>query len=239
MNKYALSSFALLFAATCAYAEGIDETHRNAWSENGGWIAFRFTGSTVAVTGTGMTGYAWSENYGWINLSPEQSGVANDGNGHLSGYAWGEQTGWINFGGVTIDSEGYFHGYATNDVLGRISFNCTNGNSCGTSNFKLQTEWLAPASSAGSSSSAATSAAERGGGGGGGRRGSPGRGGAVAAPMRTGRQAVPAAARKPAESPLMPARTCERVMKWFRGNAKMLGRVNARLEKRFGFTCAE
>lgn len=32
-------------------------------------------------------------------------------------------------------------------------------------------------------------------------------------------------------------RTCERAMKWFKGDAKMLGRVNARLEKRFGFTC--
>lgn len=34
-------------------------------------------------------------------------------------------------------------------------------------------------------------------------------------------------------------RTCGRVMRWFQGNGKMLGRVNARLEGRFGFTCRE
>lgn len=34
-------------------------------------------------------------------------------------------------------------------------------------------------------------------------------------------------------------RACERVMKWFRTDAKMLGRVNERLLKRFGFTCSK
>ena len=34
-------------------------------------------------------------------------------------------------------------------------------------------------------------------------------------------------------------RTCKRVFKWFRGNGKMLGRVNRRLAGRFGFTCEE
>lgn len=38
-------------------------------------------------------------------------------------------------------------------------------------------------------------------------------------------------------SPQFRARTCERVMRWFRNDAKMLGRVNARLQKRFGFVC--
>lgn len=33
------------------------------------------------------------------------------------------------------------------------------------------------------------------------------------------------------------ARTCTRVMKWFADNAKILDRVNDRLQKRFGFTC--
>lgn len=33
------------------------------------------------------------------------------------------------------------------------------------------------------------------------------------------------------------ARTCERVLKWFRGNRKMLDRVNVRLQKRFNFLC--
>lgn len=33
------------------------------------------------------------------------------------------------------------------------------------------------------------------------------------------------------------ARTCERVLRWFRNNNKMMDRVNARLQKRFGFQC--
>jgi len=32
-------------------------------------------------------------------------------------------------------------------------------------------------------------------------------------------------------------RTCDRVMKWFRNDLKMLGRVNDRLQRRFGFIC--
>lgn len=49
---------------------------------------------------------------------------------------------------------------------------------------------------------------------------------------------VPAYA--PAGSPrqsLLQLRTCDRVMRWFRNDAKMLGRVNERLLKRFGFEC--
>ena len=38
-------------------------------------------------------------------------------------------------------------------------------------------------------------------------------------------------------SPQFKIRTCERVLRWFRNDSKMLSRVNARLEKRFGFTC--
>jgi len=34
-------------------------------------------------------------------------------------------------------------------------------------------------------------------------------------------------------------RTCDRVIKWFAGNGKMLGRVNDRLQSRFGFVCTE
>ncbi len=39
-----------------------------------------------------------------------------------------------------------------------------------------------------------------------------------------------------AESPLQ-IRTCARAMKWFRGNGSVLGRLNARLMKHFGFEC--
>lgn len=87
----------------------------------------------------------------------------------------------------------------------------------------------------------ATSTASQTTSGGGGRRGSPGRGG-VAIPLDANRK-TPAAphmaaqARRESMSSDMRARTCDRVMKWFSGNQTMLSRVNARLEKRFGFTC--
>lgn len=34
-------------------------------------------------------------------------------------------------------------------------------------------------------------------------------------------------------------RVCDRVMRWFKNDEKMLGRVNRRLEGRFGFMCRE
>jgi hypothetical protein len=48
-------------------------------------------------------------------------------------------------------------------------------------------------------------------------------------------------ATQPPETMALPLqkRTCDRVMKWFRNDAKMLERVNVRLEKRFGFRCSE
>lgn len=79
--------------------------------------------------------------------------------------------------------------------------------------------------------------------GGGGRRGSPGRGG-VAIPLDTHRKTFApshTAAPTPRESMSsdMRSRTCARVMRWFAGNQTMLGRVNERLNKRFGFTCTQ
>lgn len=55
-------------------------------------------------------------------------------------------------------------------------------------------------------------------------------------------QAHQAASSDPVEpkesmSPDLQMRACERVMKWFKTDAKMLGRVNERLQKRFGFMC--
>ncbi|MEA1937009.1 MAG: hypothetical protein U9N04_02775, partial [Patescibacteria group bacterium] len=41
---------------------------------------------------------------------------------------------------------GYFSGYATGDITGQISFNCSNTSSCGSSDFKVRTDWR-PASS--------------------------------------------------------------------------------------------
>lgn len=120
----------------------IDATNKYAWGQNIGWINFGTSQGNVHVTDSQLTGYAWTENTGWINLNPSTSNyVHNDSNGTLSGYAWGEGTGYIDFTGVTIDSTGYFHGYASSTISGKISFNCTNGNSCGSSNFAVQTDW--------------------------------------------------------------------------------------------------
>lgn len=222
----------LLFAVLCTVATTVQaasmsSAHKYAWGEKTGWINFNPTHGNVVVTGTGMTGSAWNDIYGWINLHPTRGGVVNDGNGNLSGYAWGEQAGWINFNGVSIDSSGIFHGTASSDILGSISFNCARNNSCGSSNFYVQGEWLAPASSASSESSSSSSSIARSYGGGG-RRGN-------AAAVTTG---IGTNASIPDKvTPVFKIRTCDRVMKWFKGNNKMLERVNARLEKRFGFTC--
>src|SRR3990167_1547795 len=92
--------------------------------------------------------------------------VSNDSNGNLAGWAWNDAYGWLSFCGsasggstyngstwvcpsgptyqVTIDEEGDFHGWAWNDVIGWISFNCNNsgiGNTCSTSDYKVNTKW--------------------------------------------------------------------------------------------------
>jgi len=119
----------------------IDSTDKYAWSENIGWINFGCDNCDVNITDSTITGYAWSANYGWINLNPSGSGISNNGEGTLTGQAWGKNIGWINFSGVTIDSSGYFGGYATGTRTGQISFNCSNTSSCGSSDFKIRTDW--------------------------------------------------------------------------------------------------
>jgi hypothetical protein len=100
-----------------------------------------------------LLGYAWSENLGWISLNCQNDnscgtsnfGVRNNSEGNLSGYAWGENIGWINFaptnGGVHIDSSGDFSGYAWGENIGWVVFSCDDLNSCGTSDFRVETDW--------------------------------------------------------------------------------------------------
>ncbi len=151
------------FAAASENSGTIDSTYKYAWSENIGWINFGCDSCNVTVTDSAITGYAWSENYGWINLNPSGSGVTNNSSGTLGGQAWGENTGWIDFDGVTIDSSGYFNGYANGTVTGQVSFNCSNTDSCSSSDFKVRTDWR-PSSEGGSSGESTTTS---GGGGGG------------------------------------------------------------------------
>ncbi len=125
----------------------IDATYKTAKiiGTVGGYINFGATYGNVHVTDTALTGYAWGENTGWINLSPTNGGVANTSEGVLSGYAWGERIGWINFnptnGGVIINSSGEFTGYAWGERIGWISFNCSTESTCGTTNYKVKTDW--------------------------------------------------------------------------------------------------
>ncbi len=93
--------------------------------------------------------------------------VSNDGSGKLAGWAWSDTYGWISFcgnasGGSTYNgstwvcpasptyqvkispNNGDFSGWAWNEVIGWISFNCNNsgiGNTCSTSNYKVNTKW--------------------------------------------------------------------------------------------------
>jgi len=129
------------FASASETNGTIDSTYKYAWSENIGWVNFVCDNCNVSITDSAITGYAWSANYGWINLDPSGSGVSNDGAGTLSGSAWGENAGWIDFSGITIDSSGYFNGYASGTITGQISFNCSNTSSCGSSDFKVRTDW--------------------------------------------------------------------------------------------------
>jgi len=144
---FAVVFFLLVFSFSdivfASETEGtIDTTDKYAWGENVGWINFGCTNCSVAITDTVITGYAWSEEYGWINLNPTNSGVTNTSAGVLGGYAWGSNIGWIDFTGVTINSSGEFLGYATVDSnSSQISFNCVNGSSCSSSDFKVSTDW--------------------------------------------------------------------------------------------------
>lgn len=124
----------------------IDSTFKYAWGENIGWINFGlYPNGNVHVTDSALSGYAWSEKYGWINLNANGTPtghVTNNGEGTLGGNAWGEKLGWINFTGVVINPSGNFSGYATiSRDSSKISFNCANTSSCGSSNFKLNTDW--------------------------------------------------------------------------------------------------
>ena len=128
----------------------IDAVYKYAWGENIGWINFGCDECDVAITDDGLTGHAWSTQYGWVNLSPNNAGntgVINDGEGTLSGFAWSSNLGWIDFTGVTINTSGEFLGYATLDSdASQINFNCVNGASCASADFKVKTDWR-PASS--------------------------------------------------------------------------------------------
>jgi hypothetical protein len=163
-------SFILIFPLNASASTNISATSTSHWAWNDiiGWINF-YSSQNVNVSLNSVTGYANTTSAGIISLDcgtvgvcgTVNYGVSNDGAGNLSGWAWNDKYGWISFwsgnnGGsipyrVKIDINGNFSGWAWNDVVGWISFNCyqpLGSNSCGTSNYEVQTLW-APTSTSG------------------------------------------------------------------------------------------
>ena len=160
-------SFVFIFPLSAFASTNISPNSNAHWAWNSiiGWINF-YGSQNVNVSLNSVTGYATTTSAGIISLDcgtvgvcgTVNYGVINDGAGNLSGWAWNDKYGWISFswrntGGiipyhVSIDLNGNFSGWAWNSVVGWISFNCSNTNSCGTSNYEVQTSW-APTSTSG------------------------------------------------------------------------------------------
>src|SRR5258708_18696480 len=88
----------------------INATNRYAYGANIGWVDWRGYTNGGAVIGQYVcSGYIYAANVGWIylgsgaptnsiqyrNLSSDDTGVNQDGLGHLNGYAWGANSGGI------------------------------------------------------------------------------------------------------------------------------------------------
>ncbi len=126
----------------------VSSLHKDAWSENCGWLNFKDAGNVpgsqgVRLRSTFLSGYVWGENIGWINMgngSPSLgSAYANmtgadfgvnrtSGSDILTGFAWGENVGWINFSGAPITSAARYdsasrrlRGYAWSENVGWIN----------------------------------------------------------------------------------------------------------------------
>ena len=126
--------------ASAARAETtINETNRNAYGANVGWLDARGGGAPGAAIGQFFcTGYVWSANCGWIclgngptngsrygNAATNDWGVNHDGEGALTGCAWGANVGWIVFeqtnGRPRVDLRtGTFSGHAWGANVGWI-----------------------------------------------------------------------------------------------------------------------
>ena len=148
--------FTALFPALRA-ATTIDSTNRYAWGGNVGWINGMANTNNGAVIGDYVcSGYLYSGNVGWINLgggsptngiyyqnlSTNDFGVNQDGQGDLTGYAWGANIGWIQFeqtyGKPKVNLlTGDLSGYAWSANCGWISLSNAVA--------YLQTDYLSPA----------------------------------------------------------------------------------------------
>jgi hypothetical protein len=106
---------AALFAAgllACPASTTINDPHAYAYAANLGWVNGRSDINNGAVIGEYVcSGSLYGANVGWIslgsgtptngiqyhNLSANDFGVNNDGEGNLRGYVYGANIGWLNF----------------------------------------------------------------------------------------------------------------------------------------------
>lgn len=110
----------------------------------------------MIITDHEISGWMWGAGTGWISFSCLNTNSCSSSNykvyidneGYVTGYAWGPQAGWVNFAPmaagnktVRIMPNGEFVGYAWSQVFGYISFNCSNDDSCNTTNFKTYTDF--------------------------------------------------------------------------------------------------
>lgn len=100
--------------------------------------------SNFAVTnasGSGsLAGCAWNDSIGWISFSCADydcDGVKEGGSDNICNSSDYQ----VSIGASGSNSSGTFSGYAWNDVEGWISFNCANNGSCGSSSYKVVTNW--------------------------------------------------------------------------------------------------
>lgn len=167
---FGIAVFAFLILAQRAVATtniSATTTDHWAWNDIIGWIDFYNT-TSVNVFSNRLEGYA-SSSAGDISLdchttrngdicAQSNYQVTNDGGGNLSKWAWNDQYGWISFdcnnsscppnyqvhiNGNTGDFGGDGVSYAWNDTVGWISFNCADPSICGTSQYKVNSSWLA------------------------------------------------------------------------------------------------
>ncbi len=154
-----LTIFLLSFLINFSYGAEKDRIKGWAWSENIGWISLNCSntdycneidyGVTILSTGY-LSGYAWSENIGWIDFSSYGDAFFNSNTGDLSGSvrvvsgledSGDDFDGRISLSGsnygLSLDLNTYeIEGWAWgSEVLGWISFNCSNENSCSSSNY--------------------------------------------------------------------------------------------------------
>jgi hypothetical protein len=107
-----ISIFILQLSPFVHAATTIDSVNRYAYGANLGWMDWYADGANGAVIGAyACSGYIYSANVGWINLgngsptngiyyqnlSTNDFGVNQNGQGSLRGYAYGANIGWINF----------------------------------------------------------------------------------------------------------------------------------------------